>query len=290
MKKFLLLLLVILAVSCSENNDTPIVDGNNQADKVQTKSESEFLRIQDSILKNYSSAVKLINQIDGELSKLAKTPNLNESYNYELDILKKIDYLSFQLKTNNEVIDKLQGKLKRLTKENNEFKEKFIVLENIIAEKDEIIANQNIRISDLEKELNITKAERDVALVEKQQFEQLAQEKEIQKNTAFYVIGKEKNLKQDNIIKMEGEGFLGIGGKYVPSTEADLKYFTKIDIYKDTLIPLPSNSKVAEIVSTHNKRMIEYHNPASGSDMLKIKSPESFWRTDKLLIIIVEDK
>ncbi|GAB1370638.1 hypothetical protein MASR1M45_06990 [Candidatus Kapaibacterium sp.] len=290
MKKFLLLFLVILAVSCSENNDTPIVDGNNQADKVQTKSESEFLRIQDSILKNYSSAVKLINQIDGELSKLAKTPNLNESYNYELDILKKIDYLSFQLKTNNEVIDKLQGKLKRLTKENNEFKEKFIVLENIIAEKDEIIANQNIRISDLEKELNITKAERDVALVEKQQFEQLAQEKEIQKNTAFYVIGKEKNLKQDNIIKMEGEGFLGIGGKYVPSTEADLKYFTKIDIYKDTLIPLPSNSKVAEIVSTHNKRMIEYHNPASGSDMLKIKSPESFWRTDKLLIIIVEDK
>jgi hypothetical protein len=204
--------------------------------------------------------------------------------------LQKIDYLSFQLKSRNEDINKLELKIKSLANENKEFLERIQNIESILAEKDVIIANQNARISLLENELSQTRTERDFALAEKQNIEQFANETVMQKNTAFYIIGKESKLEKDNIIKMEGEGFLGIGGKYIPSPDLDLKHFTKIDITKDTLLPIMSNVKVAEIVSSHSRRLLEVQSSPSGTDYLKVRNPELFWKTDKLLIIIIEDK
>jgi hypothetical protein len=293
MKKFLLLsflFAIFSLLSCDKNEDLPIDDSIGQNTGKPSAKEIEFERVQDSILKNYSSAIRLINQIDTELSKLSNTPGSPESVNYEQDILKKIDYLSFQLKSANDDINKLEIKLKSLGKENKSLQEKIQTLESILAEKDKIIENQKDRIGSLENELQVTKSERDLAYVEKANIEKFASETEIKKNTAYYVVGNEKTLEQENIIKMEGEGFLGIGGKYIPSPEAELRYFTRIDITKDTLIPIPNNSKVAEIVSSHSKRLLELQNSPSGSDYLRIRTPETFWRTDRLLIIIIEEK
>lgn len=290
MRKILLFMLFILLIACSEEKDLPIYDKDGKEIDSATLKELEFQRVQDSILKNYSGAVKLINQIDSELSKLSQIPETSESYNLETEILQKIDYLSFQLKSQNEEIHKLEIQLKSLGKENKANQERIKTLEAIIAEKDVVIANQIERISNLEVELATTKTERDVAVSEKLTVEKFAMETVKEKNTAFYVIGLEKNLLANNIIKMEGEGFLGIGGKYVVSSEAELKFFTKIDITKDTLIQFPSNSKIEEVVSAHSRRLLDVQPATSGTDYLRIRNPESFWRTDRMLIIIVEDK
>jgi hypothetical protein len=290
MRKILLFLLFILLIACSEEKGIPLYDKDGKEIDSAKLKELEFQRVQDSILKNYSGAVKLINQIDSELSKLAQIPETSESYNLETEILQKIDYLSFQLKSQNEEIRKLELQLKSLAKDNKANLERIKTLEAIIAEKDVVIANQIERIGSLEGELATTKTERDVAVSEKITVEKFAMETVKEKNTAFYVIGREKNLLENNIIKMEGEGFLGIGGKYITSPDAELKFFTKIDITKDTLIPFPSNSKIEEVVSAHSRRLLEIQAAPSGTDYLRIRSPESFWRTDRMLIIIVEDK
>ncbi len=293
MKKYILiyyLFVILLIISCDNNDNLPISEHTEKNSTSISKNENNFQKIQDSILSNYSQAIRLINQIDGELNKLSNVPSISESQNYEQDILKKIDYFSFQLKSANSEINKLQLKIKSLGKENKEYLARIKTLEIIIEEKDKIINNQKERISYLENELQITKSERDLANIEKANIEKFASETEIKKNTAYFIIGNEKTLKSQNIIKMEGKGFLGIGGKYVLSPEAELKYFTKIDIVKDTLLPFPSNSIIEEIISTHSRKLLEIQNSQSGNNFLRIINPETFWRTDKLLIIMIEEK
>lgn len=289
MKKFLLIFVFLILVSCENEQKIPLENEGGTVSNVNGTSEIEFQRIQDSILKNYSGAIKLINQIDDELSKLSKIPTMGETSSYEQDILKKIDYLAFQLKSANDDINKLEIKLKSLGKENKILQEKIITMETILSEKDKVIESQAIRITGLESSLNQTISERDIAYEQKAEIEKFANETVIKKNAAYYIIGNEKNLVKDGIIKMEGEGFLGIGGKFIPSPETELKYFTRIDITKDTLLPFQSNVKVSDIVSTHNRKMIEIVKSSSGGDFLKIKNPDIFWRTDKMLIIIVEN-
>ncbi|MBX3044028.1 MAG: hypothetical protein KIT33_04870 [Candidatus Kapabacteria bacterium] len=290
MKYFLMIFLVIFSLGCSETKEEPIdnlSDNNRELDSSQVR-EIEFQRIQDSILKNYSNAIKLINQIDFELSRIANASPSAETYSLEMEVLQKIDYLSFQLKSRNDDINKLEIKLKSLSKDNAEYIERIKTLETIIAEKDKIIENQNRRIFNLEGELAQTKSERDNVIAEKENIEKFAVKTEKEKNTAFYIVGKEKELENKKVIKMEGEGFLGIGGRYVPSTDADLSLFQKIDILSDTMIAIPNNVKKFEIISTHSRRMLELYKSESGMDYLKVNSPDIFWRTDKTLIIVVE--
>lgn len=260
-------------------NDSTLVTENNT---------SRFIRTQDSILKNYASAVRLINQIDEELTKLSNASKTIETKDLESDILQKIEYLSFQLRTKNDEIKDYQSKLKNLSRENDILQEKYENIQNLLAEKDKSIEIQKIRISDLEKELQIVINERDYALERKDLAEKVTQETIAQKNTAYYVIGTEEELEKRNIIVMEGEGFLGIGGRYVPSSDAVLSTFKQIDIMSDTLLPFAANYDIEQIVSNHNKKYIEIIHSPTGESSMKIRSPEEFWSKDKTLIIIVE--
>lgn len=291
MRKLFLIILFVALSACSEQKEEPLMNLDEFSRNIDTSKlqrDFEFQKVQDSILKNYSSAIKIINQIDSELSKIAVAPQSKETYSLEMEILQKIDYLSFQLKSRNEDITKLEIRLKSLGKENKEYFEKIKTLESIIAEKDVIIENQNKRIMKLEYELAATKTELDLTRSEKIQIEEKANQFEIEKNTAYYIIGKEKDLKNRNIIKMEGEGFLGIGGRYVPSTDADLKEFTKLNISSDTLLAIPEKVKKIEIISTHSRRLLEFVKYETGNDYLKVINPDLFWKTDKMLIIIFE--
>ncbi len=289
--KYLLLILfsLLILASCDKSGEnkpeevgTEVVNGDN--------SDVKFIRTQDSILKSYASAVRLINQIDDELTKLANVSQTIETQNLEKDILQKIEYLSFQLNNKNDEINNLQRQLKKLSNDNSQLEERLKSVEAIIVEKDKVIKNQEERIGELENKLKIVITERDVALEGKGQAERLASETRTQKNTAYYVIGTEEDLEKRSIISMEGEGFLGIGGKYVPSPELNIGLFKKIDITSDTLIAFPSSFEIDQIISTHNKKYLEFIGSPAGDSFMKITNPEEFWLKDKTLIIIVRKK
>lgn len=286
MKYFFMFLLLIFFVSCGEKSDTP--ESLPEAGGKVSSESTKFNRMQDSILKSYASAVRLINQIDDELTKLANVPNTIESQNIERDILQKIEYLSFQLKTKDSEIKGLQAKIKSLTKGNKELMEKIATLEVLLAEKDKTINSQKDKISSLEGDLTKVSKERDIAVEGRLLAEKVAEETRKEKNTAYYIIGSEDDLKERKIIKMEGEGFLGIGGRYVPAPDANINFFKKVNILQDTLLSFPNKYKIDKIVSTHNKKYIDIINSPSGETFLKVKNPESFWQTDKTLIILIE--
>jgi hypothetical protein len=286
MKYYLIFLLLILFVSCSEKSDMP--ESIPETGSNPNPETLKFNRMQDSVLKNYASAVRLINQIDDELTKLSNVPNTIETKNLERDILQKIEYLSFQLKTKDSEIRTLQAKLKTLTKGNKELMEKIVTLETLLAEKDKTINIQKDKIAGLEGDLTKVSKERDVAVEGRLLAEKVAEETRKEKNTAYYIIGTEDELKERKIIKMEGEGFLGIGGRYVPAPDANINFFKKISIFQDTILSFPNKYKIESIISTHNKKYIDVIDSPSGEAFLKVKNPETFWQTDKTLIILIE--
>lgn len=292
MKKFFLLALIIALVftACDQGGDTPETPAEtSQVDSVDKEME-EFQRTQDSILKNYAEAVKLINEIDSELNKIANVPQ-EESASFEQQIKNKIDYLSFQLKKRNEDVRILEKKIQGLSQTNSALNAKVATLEDIIAEKNKMIDNLNSRIDELEKKLGEITQERDIAIAQKNVAEQQAAVLDEQKNTAYYVIGTEKQLVEKGLIREEGEGFLGIGGRFVPVPQTDLSLFTKIDIRTDTLIKVPDNTVKEElqVISTHSRRLLKFSEEATGGGLkIKILQPQDFWGTDKRLILMLE--
>ena len=278
-------------IACNKEETEPVSEANNSEHGNNSNiKEQKFLQIQDSILQNYASAIRLVNLIDDELSKISNVPHKNESSSYEQQIIQKIEYLAFQLKTRNEDIARLEKKIKQISGKNKELTDKIKTLESIIEEKNKIIASQNERINKLESDLGVVIQERDIAIATKTQVESQLAEQINEKNTAFYIIGNEKDLEKAGIIIMEGEGFLGIGGKWVPNPDADISLFTKINIINNTEISIPANLKIDEIVSSHNKNFISLAQNESGAPTLKISNPEGFWRADKRLIIITKEK
>lgn len=111
---------------------------------------------------------------------------------------------------------------------------------------------------------------------------QLVEHQEDELNTAFYVYGTKKELKEQGILSKDG-GFAGIGGKNRISGDVDLDLFKKIDITKDTQIIL--KVKQAEILTTHPTGSYELKGEGEQLDIL---DPEKFWSMSKYLVIAVD--
>ena len=110
---------------------------------------------------------------------------------------------------------------------------------------------------------------------ESEQKSQVISHQDKQLNTAWYVFGTRKELKEQNIID---------GGK-VLSSNFNKNYFTKIDIRKDKEIKLYSKS--AKLLTAHPASSYTLTRDANKQYVLRITNPQIFWSTSKYLVIQV---
>jgi len=113
--------------------------------------------------------------------------------------------------------------------------------------------------------------------------ENLITEQINQINTAYYVIGTYKELKEKNIISAEG-GFLGIGKEKVLKPDFNTDSFTKIDITKVKEFVL--NNKNIKVVTNHSSDSYELEKDDEVIIKLKVTNTTGFWRASKYLVII----
>jgi hypothetical protein len=104
-------------------------------------------------------------------------------------------------------------------------------------------------------------------------------------NTAYYCVGTQKELRDNNVLTKEG-GVIGIGGVNKLNTASLNKdYFKQIDITKVTVIPV--DAKKATVVTPHPAGSYEL----VGTDRvenLTIKDTAAFWSLSKYLVIEAE--
>jgi chromosome segregation ATPase len=206
-----------------------------------------------------------------------------EGTNTKQRIQENMQFIQAAMKQNKELINKLKQQVRESTVKGSQLKK---IIDNLtqqmevkdqqlqalkeeldkkdihIAELDEKVANLNTNVTSL-KEENTQKSEtistQDKAL-----------------NTAWFVFGTKKELKEQKILDA-GE---------VLRSNFNKEYFTKIDIRIDKEIKLYSKS--AEILTSHPASSYTLQRDANKQYVLRINDPQAFWSTSKYLVIQVK--
>ena len=102
-------------------------------------------------------------------------------------------------------------------------------------------------------------------------------------HTAYYIIGKAKDLKSKKVIDKEG-GLLGMGKTSTLNANFDSNYFTQIDYTQVSSIPI--NSKDSKMITTHPSNSYSLDRDANKLITLRITDAAKFWSASKYLVIV----
>ena len=278
MKKVLFFAACLLTLAACNNGKTPSDQQElSQSDSLQKVIAQKDNEINDmmGILNEVEEGFRLINEAENRVS-VAKD---GEGANRQQRIRENMQFIQQRMAENRELIAKLQKQVKNgsikseqlqktienLTKEleakNNQIKDLYAQLEA----KDIHIEELDRTVSTLNKNVNTLQDDN-----AKKANTINAQDKQI--NTAWYVFGTKKELKEQNIL---------VDGKVLQGN-----YFTKVDIR--SLKALKLYSKSAKMLTMHPSSSYKLERDAQKQYVLHITNPQLFWSTSKYLVVQVK--
>jgi len=212
-----------------------------------------------------------INQAEGRVNVLNQDL---ENGSARANIADNMEFIQQTLLDNRKKIEELQGKLKQMVdKMTEQLEQKTQEIEQLrqqLEEKDVRIAQLDETVTQLQDENARVTEERNVN-------EQIARNQDAQLNTAYFVYGTSRELKDHRIL---------VSGDVLESEDFDRDYFTKIDIRKTTVIPLLSKS--AKLLTTHPEGSYTLLKDSQGQYTLRITDAYRFWSVSKYLVIKVK--
>ena len=198
-------------------------------------------------------------------------------------IKENMAFIQETLQQNKELISNLQKKVRDGSITNERLKKAIVAMTEQLEKKEQEIRNlmteldqKDIHIAELDEQVanlndDVTQLKDDNAQKEatiSQQTQDL--------NTAYYVFGTKKELKEQGILQ-SGEVLKGNFNK---------QYFTKIDIRVDKEIKLMSRD--ARLLTSHPAGSYTLLRDANKLYVLRIVNPEQFWSASKYLVIQVK--
>jgi hypothetical protein len=267
-------ILATLLFSCESKDDSPLTqDGKSMEQLIAENAELEALSMEkDRLMTELMQTSNFINEIYSAMAEV-KTASGEERER----IIGKIRILSDSLSASQEIIKSSSAKIRQLQNSAADFTKKIADLEKKIVTMTEEVNSKDGEIALLKTETGIITQSRDLF---KEQASQISEEKnriEAEKSTFYYIIGKAGDLEDKGIIVEEGNGFLGIGGTYVPGKNLNEQDFIRIDARAIRSLPIPEKF---QIVSSHNPRLLE-----RVTNGMSIIDPIKFWNSKFLIII-----
>ena len=110
--------------------------------------------------------------------------------------------------------------------------------------------------------------------------QKIIEQKTSELNTAYYIIGTVKELKDKNIIKRVGL----LGTAKDVNSNIDKSLMTKVDI--TTTLTIPIKKKKATVISAHPATSYKIEGDNTADDLV-ITNPAEFWSLSKVLVISV---
>ena len=289
MKKFVILLVALIGVSlftACEPKKQQEAAGYTTADSLKQIINQKDAELNDMVttLNEIQEGFRQINEAQGRISVERRK---GEQNNREA-IVEDMQLIRRTLKLNNELIANLRQQVKTSKSNNSKLR----------ATMEATISSLNAQLTDLTKqaeELRAQLAQKDIKIAEQgHQIDHLkgnvnelsvqnetkartvsAQDREL--NTAFYVFGTKRELKEQNILH---------GGEVLRNGNYNKDYFTKIDIRVDRVIHLYSKS--AKLMTAHPEGSYSLDRDAQGQYTLRITDPTRFWSVSKYLVIVVK--
>lgn len=187
---------------------------------------------------------------------------------------------------NRKKIADLSRKLKNSGHKNAELEKMINLLNGQLAQKDVELAELNQKLNELnaqvaELQTNVSTLKADGEA----KAQTIAQTTEAL-HTAYYVVGKPKELQTEKVINRKG-GLLGIGKTSILASNFDNSKFTRVDYTQTSTIPV--NSKDVKVITTHPSDSYTLTKDTKDPKMittLSITNPEKFWSASKYLVVL----
>lgn len=278
-----LALLIPLAWGCKQKEIQGLQDENSRLVAETLKKDStinllfqSFNEIEDNLemIKAKQSVISQDTKGNPELSG-----NTRDRINSDIQVInelmiknkKKLAILNKKLKEANLKMADFEKTIERMTKQIEE-------KEGEINSLKENLVKMNFKVEELNKRV-------DTLVVEGQKKDAVIDAKTAELNTAYYVYGTSKELRDKGIVTKTG-GFIGIGRDKKLMDNFNKTYFTKVDVTKFSEVPL--NCRRAKLITSHASDSYKFEGGPKKVDKLVITNASKFWEASKYMVIEIE--
>lgn len=284
MKKSILYFLSIGVLLLSACNQDKIDNLNKENSELSKLSQSQERSI-DDMLGSFNKIQENLNEIKKRQGLISIEANSENNENIADNISSDIDIISQLMKNNEEMILKLNGKLRNSNIKTDQFERLIKNLNARVDDKNHDIAKLNQQLTDKKILIGQLYFKNDSLAYEKEVTEKKLENTIDAMNEVYFAYGTYKELKEMNVLTKEG-GFLGIGKNKELKDNFNQDYFSKIDKRKQKSFLL--YSKKAKLITTHPSDSYEIMGKDGNSDSLVIKDVDTFWNASKYLVIVVD--
>lgn len=268
-------------------------------DKNQLQAENDSLRMEltqrnaelDEMMGTFNDISEGFRQINAAENRvdLQRGAVAEGSLSAKQQIASDIEFIRKQMEENKAQIDKLQSMLKNSKNNSAQLKraidslnQELVAKTKRIEELQSELASKNIRIQELDAAVTGLTTDKEVLTAENEAKSKTVAEQDKALNTAWFVFGTKKELKDQKILTNTG---LFKKGEVLKDSDVNKEYFTQIDLRTTKEIKLYSKS--AELLTTHPAGSYSLVKDDKEQLTLKINNPKEFWSVTKYLVIQV---
>ena len=270
-------------------------DGKTTADNgaIQRDSLNSIIAQKDSELNDMMGTINEIqdglNQINEAENRVTLLKN-GEGATKKQKLKEDVQFIATRMKQNRELIAKLQKQVSNSSIQSEQLKKTIANLTKQLEEKEkqlqalrEELDKKDIHIAELDETINNLNTKSNRLTSESNRKTEVINAQDKQINTAWYVFGTKKELKNQHII----EDVNALTRKFkVMTGNFNKNYFTKVDIRDLSEIKLYSKS--AKLLTTHPSSSYNLVRDANKQYILRITNPQIFWSTSKYLVVLVK--
>lgn len=277
-----LLLVVAFSITACQNNKSPKQSAySEQVDslhRIITQKDNEINDMMGT-MNEIQISLQQISEAENRVSLMRNGEGSSSSQQMKEDI----QFISKQMKRNRELVSKLRQQLRESSVKGDKLKETINGLVQQLDAKDRELQqlraeldDKNIHIAELDNTVSNLNSSVNTLTEESNIKSQTISAQDKKLNTAWYVFGTRRELKDQRIIENDR----------VLQSNFNKSYFTKLDIRVDKEIKLYSKS--AKILTNHPSNSYTLQKDANKQYVLRITNPESFWSTSKYLVVLVK--
>lgn len=284
MRKLLMVavLVTLVVTGCQDNKkEAPALVRLEQTDSLQkiiTQKDNEMNDLMGT-LNEIETGFREINEAENRVELVKDGEGANRSQ----QLRENVQFISNRMKQNRALIAKLRQQLRESSFKGDEFKKTIENLVKQMNEKDQQLQElrveldaKDIHITELDETINTLNSDVNNLTAESAQKTETIMNQDKQLNTAWYVFGTKKELKEQRIL-VDGKVLQGNFNK---------SYFTKIDIRVSKEVKLYSKS--VRLLTMHPSSSYTLTQDNNNQYILRISNPQLFWSTSKYLVVLVK--